>query len=176
MKKHVLYMTGASSTGDDAHAAGHAWVCDGYQTENENYYHMNWGWGSTGNGWYNVGDNNMPIAGMGYNFTLYQAYIANMLPPDDTLKARFGEDVAIAPVENTTTLGMAYPNPSHTSISIPYAIRQSAELQVYSVDGRVVTTMQLQAGEGQATLNVSKMPAGIYIYRMGSQYGKFVVK
>ena len=32
--------------------AGHAWNCDGYQ--DEDYFHMNWGWGGYGNGFYTL--------------------------------------------------------------------------------------------------------------------------
>jgi hypothetical protein len=31
-------------------SGGHTWVCDGY--DNGNYFHMNWGWGSAGDGFY----------------------------------------------------------------------------------------------------------------------------
>ena len=43
---------------------GHAWVCDGYKkvthkyknevVETNKYYHMNWGWGGTDNGWFTL--------------------------------------------------------------------------------------------------------------------------
>ncbi|MCD4652145.1 MAG: C10 family peptidase [Candidatus Cloacimonetes bacterium] len=36
--------------GGDSNTGGHAWVCDGYQ--NNNYFHMNWGWSGTYNGYY----------------------------------------------------------------------------------------------------------------------------
>lgn len=43
----ILY----SGTDDDVtKAGGHAWVCDGYN--DNNYFHMNWGWDGSGNGFY----------------------------------------------------------------------------------------------------------------------------
>jgi len=42
----VLY----SGTDDSLDAGGHAWVCDGYN--DNNYFHMNWGWDGAGNGYY----------------------------------------------------------------------------------------------------------------------------
>ncbi len=32
-------------------SSGHAWNCDGYQND---YFHMNWGWGGSYNGYYNI--------------------------------------------------------------------------------------------------------------------------
>lgn len=31
---------------------GHTWVCDGY--DENNFYHMNWGWGGSANGYFNI--------------------------------------------------------------------------------------------------------------------------
>jgi hypothetical protein len=38
--------------GDDPTEGGHTWVCDGY--DQNNYLHMNWGWGGYANGWFQV--------------------------------------------------------------------------------------------------------------------------
>ncbi len=43
-KRHPLYMSGVSSEG------GHAFVCDGY--DSNDYFHYNFGWGGSGNGYY----------------------------------------------------------------------------------------------------------------------------
>ena len=37
---------------------GHAWVCDGYNEEN--LFHMNWGWGGNDNGYYSIDILNPP--------------------------------------------------------------------------------------------------------------------
>lgn len=43
----ILY----SGTDDEStNAGGHAWVCDGYN--DNNYFHMNWGWDGAGNGYF----------------------------------------------------------------------------------------------------------------------------
>jgi hypothetical protein len=49
--------------GYDNSGGGHAWVCDGYQ--GTNYFHMNWGWGGYGNGYFYLTNLNPP----GYTFT-----------------------------------------------------------------------------------------------------------
>lgn len=39
---------------------GHAWVVDGY--DSNDLFHMNWGWGGTDNGWYDLSE----IVNFGY--------------------------------------------------------------------------------------------------------------
>ena len=53
--------------------AGHAWNIDGYQ---DNYYHCNWGWGGSANGYFYFDNLN---AG-GYNFIESQAALLNIIP------------------------------------------------------------------------------------------------
>lgn len=174
-----LYMSGASSTGGDAHSAGHAWVCDGYRANDDTLYHMNWGWGGSGNTFYNLAANNMPIEGMDYNFNarrsgVYQSIIVGLIPPADSTDRDVY--VGVRQVEDNTTLGKAYPNPATLEVMLPYSSDRATDLQVYSVDGRMVRSQRVEAGEGELTLRVSGMPAGIYIYRMGNAHGKFVVR
>lgn len=45
-----LYFRGSGPDG------GHAWVCDGYNASN--YFHMNWGWSGSSNGYFSVGNLN----------------------------------------------------------------------------------------------------------------------
>lgn len=45
-KKPIVY------SGSPSEGAGHAWNCDGYQ--GDDHFHMNWGWGGAGNGFYTL--------------------------------------------------------------------------------------------------------------------------
>ena len=167
-KGYPVYMSGSSSTGGGTHAAGHAWVCDGYSTTDSNMYHMNWGWGGSGNKMFNLVANTNMTAG-GYNFTRNHDAIIGMIPPADSI-------VGIRTVDAAATLGHAYPNPASISIVLPYSTDRAADMNVYSVDGRLVMSQRVQAGDGKVTLRVDAMPSGIYIYRLGTAYGKFVVR
>lgn len=168
LQERPIYMSGASQYGGSGHAAGHAWVCDGYRDEDSSMYHMNWGWGRNGgNGFYNLGSNDMAIAGTYYNFNLAQSIITNMIP---------APDVAIDAVENEVNLGTPYPNPASLEVVLPYSIREAADMQVYSVSGRLVASHRLQAGDNEITLSVAELPSGIYIYRVGDAHGKFIVR
>ena len=57
--------------------AGHAWNIDGYQNIlRNNYFHCNWGWGGSANGYFYF-DN---LNGGGYNFIENQAALLNIIP------------------------------------------------------------------------------------------------
>jgi len=73
--KPVVY-SGSSTT------TGHAWNCDGYQDET---FHMNWGWGGAGNGYYTL-DNLTSTATPGgpeNNFNVGQEMVINIYPESD---------------------------------------------------------------------------------------------
>jgi len=169
LDSYPVYMHGSSSTGGGVHAAGHAWVCDGYQTDNETMYHMNWGWGGTGNAWFNLATNDMYISSLGYNFKNNQGVYYKMTPPLDSI-------VGVREVETEVSLGNPYPNPATVNVVLPYSVRENATLLVYNIGGMLVESRTLQAGDGEVTIRVDALPSGIYIYRVGNAHGKFVVR
>lgn len=177
MLNRPVYMGGSSSTGDGRDAGGHAWVCNGYNTENEGRYYMNWGWGSIGDGWYLLRANTqqgMYISGTGYCFNIMQECIVGLIPPQDSTDRDIY--VGITPAEETTVLLEAYPNPATYSVVLPYGISADADLNIYSMDGRLVETRRLSAANNRTEVRVDAMPAGIYIYRVNGATGKFVVQ
>jgi hypothetical protein len=59
---------------DTTYTMGHAFVCDGYETND--YYHFNWGWGGSYDGYFYTGQLNPG----GANFNLCQELIVDMYP------------------------------------------------------------------------------------------------
>ena len=170
----VVYMHGASLTGEGNDRSGHAWVCTGYQTDNDNMYFMNWGWEGDGNSWYNLGGNDMPISGQGYNFNQGQGIIRNFIPPQDSID--IDVSLAVPEADEPVVLGAAYPNPATQTVMLPYSTQSTTDLTVYNMMGQPVLTRSVHAGNGNLEVRVDAMPAGIYIYRMGNAYGKFIVR
>ena len=166
MNGNPLYMDGVSSTGSGADAAGHAWVCSGYKDEDTNSYYMNWGWNGSGNGWFNLGRNSMPITGHGLNFNLSQEAILDMHPT---------EVHGIADVDRTL-LGSPYPNPAVQTVTLPFSTEIASDLVIYGIDGKKVASCHVQAGNGEVMVDVKGLPSGLYIYRLNSQSGKFIVQ
>ncbi|MDD3914317.1 MAG: C10 family peptidase, partial [Bacteroidales bacterium] len=65
---HPVYYSGS---GDDG---GHAFVCDGY--DNSNYFHFNWGWSGSNNGYFAIDALNPGT----YQFNSNQSAIVNIVP------------------------------------------------------------------------------------------------
>ncbi|KWW32066.1 MAG: peptidase C10, Streptopain [bacterium P3] len=175
--KAPLYFSASSPEGGDIHANGHAFICHGYHPSSTNYFRMNWGWGGSGDGWYNMASIdglNPPSGGSGrYNFNTRQAVLMGMTPPDDSNRFA-GVSVPVDAV-----LHAAYPNPAAYQVMIPYSLQQnsSAVMQVFDVTGRQMEQRVLVPGEGEVRINVTAYPKGIYLYRVqGGAMRKFVVQ
>lgn len=175
------YMGGASSTGAGGRdAAGHAWVCDGYQDDNSTIFHMNWGWGGSNNAWFNLYMNEMSTAVDGnynsvYTFDLMQEYITGMTPPDDTLAAK-GFPLDVNTVESACSALSVYPNPAVSAVTVDYSMATAADFRLITLDGKLAMTRRIEAGQGSVRIDVSQLPAGIYLYSLGSETGKLIVK
>ena len=52
----------------------------------------------------------------------------------------------------------------------------ASDLMVYNVEGKLMATYHVQAGVGELTVDVEDYPAGVYIYRMNSRSGRFIVQ
>lgn len=89
-QSHPLYYGGVTPK----NYAGHAFVIDGY--DSKGLYHVNWGWGGSGNGYYDI--NYMNPNGLkkdsseGYSY--YQSFFADLVPDKDGTSAATCEMVA----------------------------------------------------------------------------------
>ena len=81
----VLY-SGSSSTGDE-----YAFVCDGY--DDNDFFHFNWGYGGTFDGYYFLGNINPGGANVSFN----QSAIIGITPASPLPIANFEADVLIIP-------------------------------------------------------------------------------
>jgi hypothetical protein len=68
---HPLYYSGYSSEG------GHAFICDGY--DSDEYFHFNFGWGGSGDGYY-ITDGNDPQLDVVHGYGFGQSAIFNLHP------------------------------------------------------------------------------------------------
>lgn len=63
-------------------SGGHTWVCDGY--DNNNLFHMNWGWGGSQDGYFQLNALNPGgggIGGAGYSYNNNQQALIGIQPP-----------------------------------------------------------------------------------------------
>lgn len=69
-------------SGRSAAAGGHAWIVDGYTTiDSTRYFHVNWGWGGSDNGFYRL--RNMRTSGYGnFNYQFSESMMYHLCPGD----------------------------------------------------------------------------------------------
>ncbi len=67
---------------NEARTLGHAFVCDGY--DSQNFFHINWGWSGSSDGYWNIDD-----LTPGYNFSYHQSALINIFPEYSPLTSRF---------------------------------------------------------------------------------------
>ncbi len=151
---------------------GHTWVCDGYNSSN--YFHMNWGWGGTNDGWFSI--NNLNPGS--YHFDNGQQALIGIQPssgsgslPNDNCGSS-----AIALTSNTTCIytpgtvagatssGLAIPNcsgyQSQTALDVWF--------QFIAVNSEHTITVD---PEGNTTGNNNYLDAPIALYGSCSNSG-----
>jgi len=102
---------------------GHNVVTDGYNTDD--YYHLNFGWGGSYNGWYLIPEE------IPYNLTIVEGAIMDI----GTTHVGLTE----SPKENESF--RIYPNPSAGKVHCSFELETPAEvkLSVFSPEGRLIT-------------------------------------
>ena len=74
---HPLFFDGSSKK-----AGGHAWIVDGYTTiDNVPYFHVNWGWAGSGNGFFRINNQNTAQYG-NFNNEQSESAFLGMIPGD----------------------------------------------------------------------------------------------
>lgn len=164
--KRPVYYTAAdpTSAGGDAR---HAFIITGYNTDNDRV-RVNWGWDGSGNStWFKIMEYQLNQSG--YYFTDEHYAIWGIKPPSTEIRDMETVEEEAMP---------AYPNPAHTWVSIPYVLNgaNSALLQIFSVDGRMMEQREVFANADKANINVESYPKGIYVYRINGKASKFVVE
>jgi len=130
---------------------GHNLVVDGYNTYE--YYHFNFGWGGSSNGWYTL-----PPTNIAYNLTIIEGAVVDIKSVNYTGNAELF--TGHKPV-------VLYPNPVTDRLNI----RTESEgclLQLYTCQGSLVLNHLLEGTK--FTADLSDLPRGIYLIRV-SQSG-----
>ncbi|PKP17736.1 MAG: hypothetical protein CVU05_14985 [Bacteroidetes bacterium HGW-Bacteroidetes-21] len=144
---------------DQGETMGHNVVVDGYNTDG--YYHLNFGWGGTYNGWYSLPDE------IPYGLTVIEGAVVNIIP-DNSVDAKITENPA-----NTI-----YPNPASDFIYFDNSENKITSATLYSLTGKIVRNTPI-TGE-MNSISVKGIKAGIYMIRLNSISGvenyKVVVK
>ncbi len=110
----------------DPGVAGHNLVTDGYNTDG--FYHLNFGWGGSYNGWYLIPDE------IPYNLTVFEGVIVDIAyPPVNTFV-----------IDNTTLYSKirVYPNPATDNITLELLSKNDSNVLVEIIDIKGKTCFQ----------------------------------
>ncbi len=151
---------------DTLGAAGHSWVCDGYDANNN--LHMNWGYGY--NGYYSV--DLLNPAGSGSDFTSHQEIIAGIEP----------QNIAgVASISEAETFHI-YPNPVFNQLTIQCSSNiEAANVSIINVLGETMLSYSPLLGRslslskggvgGEAALDITTISPGMYFLQMKTEHG-----
>jgi len=144
---------------DPGWTMGHNVVVDGYNTDN--YFHLNFGWGGSYNGWYLL-PQEIP-----YGLTVVEGVVLDIVPE------------ATAAPEAASSAGEALritPAPLGARASASFSMRAAgrARLSVFDVLGRcrqIAWEGELTAGPHAIAWDAGALPAGVYLVRLESGDG-----
>jgi hypothetical protein len=149
---------------DPGWTTGHNVVVDGYNTDD--YYHLNFGWGGSANGWYLL-PQEMP-----YNLTVIEGLVVDIKPISTAVSER---------PEAIAERILVYPNPSDgvTTFSFSEIIKSSA-LHIYNINGKHVKTIEAIKGK-EVSISTATWPVGLYLFHLQHDagmigHGKFMVE
>ncbi|MBP5548544.1 MAG: thiol protease/hemagglutinin PrtT [Bacteroidales bacterium] len=171
LAKRPIFYTGYDKSSTGTHA-GHAFVCDGYNSVNKNL-HFNWGWGGSSDCWCNVITARLNAGG--YQFQSNHNALIGLTPPADTVARWSSINEA---KDESEALAPAYPNPATEEVNIPCRYEQGGSnlLQIYDAAGRMVSQQQVMPYTVKVTVRVAGYAKGLYTYRLNGTARKFIVQ
>ena len=72
----------------------------------------------------------------------------------------------------------AYPNPSNTTITLPYSLApgQSSVMSIYDAGGQLIDTKLIDSNFDKIQLNVNSYRSGIYLYEYNGVSSRFMIE
>ncbi len=147
-------------SGDDG-SAGHAFVLDGYLGSNNDYYHFNFGWGGTSNGFFYLTSISPGSGGTGggtYSFTQNQEGLFDLYNTTAGIESQVLE-------QNLTV----YPNPASDLVNVDLTgFNDDVSVTIFDLNGKSVL-FQNVTDNSLFQLNISDLKNGIYQIRVSDK-------
>ncbi|OFY10083.1 MAG: hypothetical protein A2W93_04115 [Bacteroidetes bacterium GWF2_43_63] len=138
---------------DAAWSTGHNVVVDGYRADG--YFHINFGWGGSTDGWWLVPDPSFP-----YSMGVLEGIVLNIIPVSTD----------IAGHENSSEI-VFYPNPANDIIYLNIASGANLQYSIFSSTGQL-----MQSGFTSGDICIGSLDAGIYFLQLKTADGMRVAK
>jgi hypothetical protein len=150
---------------DSAWSMGHNVVVDGYNTDD--YYHINFGWGGTYNGWYLLPDE------IPYGLTVVEGIVLDIIPTDYT---------GIQP-ENLQKCSVSiFPNPASDLLTVSLSGFPDNQLSfhLFDINSRKVKSLEV-SNTAEFQITIKDLSGGIYFYNLSdnneiTERGKIVIE
>lgn len=128
---------------DAAWQTGHNVAVDGYREDG--YYHINFGWGGSCNGWWLIPDPNFP-----YSLSVLEGIVLDIIP----------DNIGVTEIthENNTIF---YPNPADDMIYLKDNLVTNSKYFIYSINGQKV-----QSGFTDGNIFIGNLKNGLYILKL----------
>lgn len=137
---------------DPSWSSGHNVVVDGYNTDD--YYHLNFGWGGSYNGWYLLPDE------IPYNLTVIEGVIVDILKSSTNITS----------IENKKNEISVYPNPfiENTTLSFYTETGKNINLKISDISGKTVKQLPINLTKGKQSISISleNYTPGFYFYQL----------
>jgi len=139
---------------DESWSTGHNVVVDGYNTDE--YYHLNFGWGGSYNGWYLL-PQEIP-----YNLTVIEGVVIDIMEKTIT-----GFNLQ----ETLTSETFIFPNPARDMAFLNYELSRAGSVTffLYNISGKEILKYELKdqtPGTHSFPVSMENQPAGIYLYTL----------
>ncbi len=122
--------------------AGHNLVIDGYSTDD--FYHLNFGWGGTYDGWYSLPDD------IPYDLSVIEGVVLDIMPETGNISENvLPSDLRIA----------AYPNPFNSALTI--TAPENATISIHDTQGRIIADL----GKKKIWNAGDDLGSGVYIVK-----------
>jgi hypothetical protein len=151
---------------DPGVTVGHNIVVDGYNTDE--FFHFNFGWGGSANGWYT-----MPPSGMPYNLMVIEGIVLDIDLGNHT--------TGIGPIKTKQPTSIwIYTQANEVHVEVAADLGRFQSFEIFSTQGQLLQTGILQnIAKGHYVLKNNLQAPGIYLLRIATQNaekacGKFV--
>lgn len=137
-----------------AWSMGHNVVVDGHNAEN--YFHLNFGWGGSSNGWYQLPDE------FPYGLTVLEGAVVDIIP----------NNVGISKVEKQTV--SLFPNPAHDIVYLNQPVAKKTRIEIFSTCGQLCHSTECL--EQHSKIDISGLKNGMYVLRIENAGGTSLQK
>jgi hypothetical protein len=145
---------------DESWSTGHNVVVDGYNSDD--YYHLNFGWGGSYNGWYLLPEE------IPYNLTVVEGLVVDIMKKIPT---------GINSPESIAESASFFPNPVHDLAYLNYSLKERGTVvfSIYDPSGKVILNYEYSnqmPGRYSIPVSFEDQPPGLYFYllRLGNSF------